>query len=495
MVTARLRDSDRKRVEFAAYDIAARVARRLVELAERFGEPDEHGVRISVALSQDELAGWVGASREAVAKALRVLRERGYRDHRAAHDDRAGHGRAATAGRADDAERGRPAARRPGVPVRLAVWAFHLLLPLAGLWLLLAVPAADLRWEHHPSHFWLVFLVAAVNVVLAVLVDRAARRHDDARLALIGLGFLAAALFFGLHAVATPGVLLGSRNGGFALATPVGLALAAVFTAARRAGLHSGPGGRRAARGGLAARRAVRADRGLGCGVAGRAAAAGRPDAGRAAERPAGRGWPALAVLLYLVAAVRFYLLYRRRRSVMLLSLITASVLLAESMVAVVLASNWQLTWWLWHVLMVLAFGYVGYSAYVTYQREGATTGLFDGIGTEQTVQAVRAEYGAALEALVAAVQRQEAGEISADEMALITAGMADPVRADRGPDRGARPGRQRAARRARADRPARRAGGDRARVAGAAGRAGAAAPRGRVGWPPGSTATGCGSA
>jgi CRP/FNR family transcriptional regulator, cyclic AMP receptor protein len=77
LVTGRLRDSDRKRVEFAAYDIAARVARRLLELAERFGEPDEHGVRITVALSQDELAGWVGASREAVAKALRVLRDRG----------------------------------------------------------------------------------------------------------------------------------------------------------------------------------------------------------------------------------------------------------------------------------------------------------------------------------------------------------------------------------------------------------------------------------
>lgn len=78
MIVDRLRDSDRKRVEFAAYDTAARVARRLVELAERFGEPDAHGVRITVALSQDELAGWVGASREAVAKALRALRERGH---------------------------------------------------------------------------------------------------------------------------------------------------------------------------------------------------------------------------------------------------------------------------------------------------------------------------------------------------------------------------------------------------------------------------------
>lgn len=77
LVVGRLRDADRKRAEFAAFDTAARVARRLVELAERFGEPDENGVRITVALTQDELAGWVGSSREAVAKALRTLRERG----------------------------------------------------------------------------------------------------------------------------------------------------------------------------------------------------------------------------------------------------------------------------------------------------------------------------------------------------------------------------------------------------------------------------------
>jgi CRP/FNR family cyclic AMP-dependent transcriptional regulator len=77
LVVSRLRDADRKRVEFGAHDIAARVAGRLVELADRFGEPDPAGVRIAVPLSQDELAGWVGASREAVAKALRVLRDRG----------------------------------------------------------------------------------------------------------------------------------------------------------------------------------------------------------------------------------------------------------------------------------------------------------------------------------------------------------------------------------------------------------------------------------
>lgn len=76
-LTRRLRDADRKRIEFGAYDTTGRVAARLVELAERFGEPSDEGLRINLPLSQDELAGWTGSSREAVTKALRTLREEG----------------------------------------------------------------------------------------------------------------------------------------------------------------------------------------------------------------------------------------------------------------------------------------------------------------------------------------------------------------------------------------------------------------------------------
>jgi CRP-like cAMP-binding protein len=77
-IVGRLRDSDRKRVEFGAFDTTGRVAARLVELAERFGQPTDDGVRIGLPLSQDELAGWTGASREAVTKALRQLRSAGW---------------------------------------------------------------------------------------------------------------------------------------------------------------------------------------------------------------------------------------------------------------------------------------------------------------------------------------------------------------------------------------------------------------------------------
>lgn len=77
-LTRRLRDSDRKRTGFGAQDATGRVAARLVELAERFGRPERDAIRIALPLSQDELAGWVGASREAVARALSGLRRLGW---------------------------------------------------------------------------------------------------------------------------------------------------------------------------------------------------------------------------------------------------------------------------------------------------------------------------------------------------------------------------------------------------------------------------------
>jgi CRP/FNR family cyclic AMP-dependent transcriptional regulator len=74
----RLRDADRKRAEFLAQDTVGRVCSRLVELADRFGEDGEDGTHIDLAITQEDLAGWTGSSREAVIRALRTLRELGW---------------------------------------------------------------------------------------------------------------------------------------------------------------------------------------------------------------------------------------------------------------------------------------------------------------------------------------------------------------------------------------------------------------------------------
>src|SRR3954464_9852913 len=124
-----------------------------------------------------------------------------------------------------------------------------LVLPMAGLVLLLARPATDLTWEHHPSHFWLARGTAGVSAVLAYAMGAAAVQRGDARVLFVSLAFLSSAGFLGLHALATPGVLLDQPNPGFVVATPVGIALGGVFAAWSTADLTGDAAVRAVARG------------------------------------------------------------------------------------------------------------------------------------------------------------------------------------------------------------------------------------------------------
>lgn len=74
VLATRLRDADRKRLQFATLDTLGRVAERLLELSERFGQPTTEGIAVEMPFSQEQLASWCGASREATVKALSALR-------------------------------------------------------------------------------------------------------------------------------------------------------------------------------------------------------------------------------------------------------------------------------------------------------------------------------------------------------------------------------------------------------------------------------------
>lgn len=78
-LSARLRESDRRLSEFAAADALGRVCSRLVELCETQGDTGYDGpVHITLPITQEELAGWAGASIESTAKSLRSLRSLGW---------------------------------------------------------------------------------------------------------------------------------------------------------------------------------------------------------------------------------------------------------------------------------------------------------------------------------------------------------------------------------------------------------------------------------
>jgi adenylate cyclase len=251
--------------------------------------------------------------------------------------------------------------------MRLWLWVAALALPVVGLVLLLAAPDADVQWEHHPSHFWLVLAAGLTSAALAFSTSAVALRRSDARLYLVSLAFLSAAGFLGLHALSTPGVLLDTPNQGFAVATPIGLLLSSLFAAASALPLRP----ERA----QAVMRHAQLLRGLLLGAMAVWAAwsllsVPPLDDPTPVERATGvlLVVPAVAVVLYALAAARYLAMVLHSGSPILLGVTSAWVLLAEASVAVAFGRNWHASWWEWHLLMLVAFGAIA----VVARREDA---------------------------------------------------------------------------------------------------------------------------
>ena len=266
---------------------------------------------------------------------------------------------------------------------RAAALAVLLALPLAVLALVLARPSLDATWENHPAHFWLVLAAALVSVALGYGVSEAARRRRDARLFLISLAFIASAGFLGLHALATPGVLLG-KNAGFELATPVGLVLAGALAAASAVEFRPETSARimRARRLGLAALFAL-----IAAWAAVSLAEFPPLDTPLAAEEVDGSQLVALGagVLVYVTAALGYLRVYRRRRARFVLAVVAALVLLAEALVIVAWARNWRVSWWEWHLLMLLGFAVIAAGARREWHEE-----RFSALYLDETLQGAK---------------------------------------------------------------------------------------------------------
>jgi adenylate cyclase len=280
--------------------------------------------------------------------------------------------------------------------------AIVLALPLVGLGLLLAVPELDGRWHHQPAHFWLVLAVAVLNVVLGGATSEAAARRGDPRTFLVSIALLVSAGFLALHALATPGVLLGGPNTGFVLATPVGLLLASVLAATSARLDDDSPAI------GLPLQRRLRAATFVLLAAWAAASLAQVPllDSPPVEELPlALRLLAPIAILLYGYSAVRYLALYRARRRVLPLAVAVAWVLLAQAMVAIVFARSWHASWWEWHVLMAAAFGVIFLAARAEYRREGTVAGAFAGLYQTRALTFVDQQSSEALEAFTRAMR------------------------------------------------------------------------------------------
>lgn len=74
----RLRRTNESLSDLVFSDVPGRVAKSLLDLADRFGTPSDTGVHVPHDLTQEELAQLVGASRETVNKSLADFVSRGW---------------------------------------------------------------------------------------------------------------------------------------------------------------------------------------------------------------------------------------------------------------------------------------------------------------------------------------------------------------------------------------------------------------------------------
>ena len=266
---------------------------------------------------------------------------------------------------------------------KIGLWMAAVAVPLVVFALLLWRPSVDRIWESHPAHFWLVLLAAAASFGLGWAVSSAGRRRRDARLFLISLACLSSAGFLGLHALATPGVLLG-KNAGFELATPVGLVVASAFAAVSALEL----------RGSSAARVLHVAPfllAGLGAlfGLWALFSLAELPPLDSPLAQEQLDGWQvslaAAGVALFVLAAVGYLRVYRRRGARFVIVVTVAFALLAEAMIVIAWARNWHASWWEWHLLMLTAFLLLAQTARMEWHEE-----RFSALYLDQTLAGAR---------------------------------------------------------------------------------------------------------
>lgn len=248
----------------------------------------------------------------------------------------------------------------------ILVWAAVVLLPLAALLLLTVFPFLNLQLENHWFHFQIVSLISFIALVLGVSTIALTNTVNDTRAFFILVALGAIAGIFMLHGLATPSVLeishaehtvsLSVFADPIAIVTwsaPLSLVAGAVFF-----GLASWDWSERVTEW-LARRR-----RTLLSGLA----ALYVLYAGCALFFPLPFEWlgklspatqyavAALAALLYIGAAWRLWQSYRASHQRLDAGLAFAAILLAESLVPMLFLSVWSIGWWLYHVMMLLAF-------------------------------------------------------------------------------------------------------------------------------------------
>ena len=328
----------------------------------------------------------------------------------------------------------------PGDLVRLALLGS----PVGMLALLLWNPHLDPAWQAPAFHFIIVTLAAGMAAMVGVQVLVVAERLREARAFTLGLAFVVIAGFIFIHGLLTPGFVIRYSSNGIGWAPLVALFLGAVClslsTVRQRPGEEPWVFRYRkvivvillAAWAGFLALSLMvpkfLSGHPASLGIIVPAPAATYEPAhenhtaeehdeysksGTGASAPVQPPWLSGGLVLLtggllLSSALRYARNYRLSRLPLHATIVAGIVLLIESVIVFFLASVWRISWWEYHVLILLGVTTILYGLLFDYRRDASFTRTVSALFLNSSVEAIEQSYSEVLTGLVAAVEAKD---------------------------------------------------------------------------------------
>lgn len=294
--------------------------------------------------------------------------------------------------------------------------------PVAGLAYLLRHPAADIAIQASVAHFYIVASVSLIGVLISAAMTAGSRRLRDARAFFLNAGFLAISGIFLIHALTTPGVMMG-MNAAVGLAARLSLFVGSVafaMSVVRWNGRVNAwvAGHWRILMLVLLAMGMVFGAMTVlpphdpmpfsGHGLHAMASYPAAPPSAASALLGSSGLMAVAAIGLFGFAAAGYLHEYRVSALPAQGTLVAGIVLLAEAQLAMWLSPTWALSWWGYHLLMLAGFltALIGFAR--AYTRRHSLAGVVDTLFLTDTIERIETSYSESIFALVAAVEARD---------------------------------------------------------------------------------------
>lgn len=280
--------------------------------------------------------------------------------------------------------------RRAELPT-VVPWVIVTALPALAFLAMRAHPAFDFHAHSPEGHFYIVSLVSLMSAVLGVFSAVAAARVGNIRVVLLATSFLSMGVLFSVHGLSTPGFIVDARYDlvtGFSsrlsilVATvflagsavnwkqqwverirPFGVLLVMSWTAALAAFLWVV----------LSAPESI-------------------PPYLVSAALPR-HGSFVLVLALASFTAWRYFNGYRRSGLPLYGAVTLGSVLILEAQLGMEYGHKYHGTWWMYHVMLVVAFAAINWAVFVEFARGRTPVGALHGLALSDPIEQIQAGY------------------------------------------------------------------------------------------------------